>query len=243
MLRPYNRSLDPQDYEFLPHAAPLRAYAAELVAAGVPHREWCEHRLWEYASVMQQLEELGVPRDAAIVDAGSGGSFFPPYLATRGGYPNVTVTDWRGGALADGMDYGDCLPHVEAQRKFTGATLRFVDCLLEEMRAFPDAAFDVTMCISSIEHVVTHHARACAELARITKPGGLLFVTSDYFRDLAQWEASPSRFMQHTPYTEAFVAELPALLDAEFVGPTDFAYRGDFVHNHSFVNLCLRRKG
>jgi hypothetical protein len=90
-MRPYTRSLHPDDYGFLPHAGALRAFERELCACGVGHREWHEHRLWEYASMLQQLEELGVPKDATILDVGSGGSFFPPYLATVGGYPECVA--------------------------------------------------------------------------------------------------------------------------------------------------------
>jgi hypothetical protein len=56
--RPYTRSLDPGDYQYLSHAHFLRLFVAEMTRTGVPHREWHEHRLWEYASIMQQLEDL-----------------------------------------------------------------------------------------------------------------------------------------------------------------------------------------
>jgi len=240
-MRPYTRSLDPQDYSFLPHAKTLRAFERQMAADGVPHRAWCEHRLWEYASMMQQLEELQISEVARIIDTGSGGSFFPPYLALR--FPDVTLTDWTG-PLSDGMVYGDCTPDVVAQRAHYRVALPLHDLLLEDMSPLPDGAFDVVMCISSIEHVAGgHHDAALRELCRITKPGGYIFITSDYFRDLDQWNASPSRFMQHTPYTKEFVLGLPQMIDADFVGDTDLDYRGDFVHNHSFVNVCMRKRG
>lgn len=239
-MRPYTRSLDPADYTFLPHAEPLRAYERLLASNGVGHRDWCEHRLWEYASIMQQLEGLQISEAARIIDTGSGGSFFPPYLATHG-FPHLELTDWVG-VLEDGMNYGDCRPDVEAQRAFSGAALPLHLLLLEDMAALATGTYDVAMCISSIEHVPGgHHDAALRELWRITKPGGYLFITSDYFRDLAQWEVSPSKFMQHTPYTREFVLSIPRMINVEFVGATDLDYRGDFVHNHSFVNICLRK--
>ena len=100
--------------------------------------------------------------------------------------------------------------------------------------------FDVTMCISTIEHVDDHDA-AFRELVRITKPGGYIFITSDYFRDIPQWEASPSRHLQVTPYMKDFVLDLPAKFGLAFVGETDFDYRGDFVHSYSFCNIVLRK--
>jgi SAM-dependent methyltransferase len=237
-MRPYNRSLHPDDYEFLAdYIAPLQHFQEGMLARGVPHREWHPHRFWEYASILQQLRELEIPRDAEMIDIGSGASFFDPYLA--GIYPLLCCTD--------SMKYGDVRPMVQAQRAAYGVSLPLYDLLLEDMSAKPEIGwggatdkFDVTMCISTIEHVDGHDA-AFRELVRITKPGGLIFITSDYFRDLEQWEASPSRHLQVTPYMQASVEALPAKFGVEFVGPTDFAYRGDFVHSYSFVNICLRR--
>lgn len=244
-VRPYTRSLHPDDYAFLSHAEPLRQFEREMTAAGVPHREWHEHRLWEYASMMQQLEELGVSRRARIIDVGSGGSFFPPYLVVQG-YSNV--------ALTDSMKYGDVTDMVSRQRDYYHArvgdqitNMVLFDLTLEDMSPRPDIgwngasnAWDVVMCISTIEHVDDHDA-AMREMVRVVKPGGYVFITSDYFRDLAHFEQSISRHLQVTPYREDFVLSLPERFGLEFVGETDLRYRGDFVHNYSFVNVCMRK--
>jgi 2-polyprenyl-3-methyl-5-hydroxy-6-metoxy-1,4-benzoquinol methylase len=234
-MRPYTRSLDPADYAFLPHAGRLRAFESEMRARGVGHRDWHEHRLWEYASMMQQLEELGVPKHARIIDVGSGGSFFPPYLATVGGYPNVTLTD--------SMKYGDVLPDVQSQRQAYNVDLPLYDLLCEDMSML-GTSYDVTMCISTIEHVdADQHDLALQELWRITKPGGYIFITSDYFKDDHEhFHSSPSKHLQFTPYTADFVRSLPSKIAADFVGETDLDYRGHFVHNYSFCNICLRKR-
>lgn len=237
-MRPYTRSLHPSDYAFLPHAGLLRAFEQHMRTSGVGHREWHEHRLWEYASIVQQLEALGVPKTAAIVDVGSGGSFFPPYLAAALGYQDLTLTD--------SMKYGDVGPDVQAQRDHYGIKLPLFDLPCEDMSGWPhsDDAHDVTMCISTIEHVdAAQHDNALRELCRITKPGGLIFITSDYFRDAGlHFETSPSRHLQFTAYTKDFVLSLPSKIPVDFVGETDLDYRGDFVHNYSFCNVCLRKR-
>jgi hypothetical protein len=51
-----------------------------------------------------------------------------------------------------------------------------------------------------------------------------------------------SRHLQVTPYSEGYVLGLPERFAVDFVGETDLGYRGDFVHNYSFVNLCLRKR-
>lgn len=237
-MRPHNRSLHPDDYIFLgEHYASLLAFQSVMAMRQVPHREWHPHRFWEYASILQQLEDLNVPKEAEMIDVGAGASFFDPYLALR--YPRLCCTD--------SMKYGDVTPMVAAQRAHYGVALPLYDLMLEDMSPRLEIGwggatekFDVTMCISTIEHVDDHDA-AMRELVRITKPGGYVFITSDYFRDLAQWEVSPSRHLQVTPYMQTFVEALPARFGLEFVGETDFGYRGDFVHSYSFVNLCLKK--
>ena len=242
MSRPYTRSLHPSDYAFLPHADRLRQFVDSMGALGIPHRGWHEHRLWEYASIMQQLEELEVPKDAAILDVGSGGSFFPPYLATVGGYPNVSLTD--------SMRAGDISGRVAAQRLHYGLNLPLYRIPAEDMSARPEQgwrgqsnSWDVVMCISTIEHVdADKHDAALREIHRLTQPGGLIFITSDYFHSSEQHQASPWRDDQCTPYNQWFVDSIPRRIAADFVGETDLEYRGDFVHNYSFVNICLRKR-
>lgn len=238
-MRPYTRSLHPDDYDFLAaKVAALRLFQDDMVSKNVPHREWHPHRFWEYASILQQLDDLNVPRDAEMVDVGAGASFFDPYLALL--HPLLCCTD--------SMKYGDVTTMVAAQRAHYGVSLPLYDLLLEDMSPRPeigwgDAAdkFDVTMCISTIEHV-DDHDKAFAELVRITKPGGYIFITSDYFRDIEHFEQSISRHLQNTPYREGFVLALPTVFPVDFVGETDLAYRGDFVHNYSFCNICFQKR-
>ena len=91
-MRPYTRSLHSDDYDFLrPYVDPIVHFVADMVVRGVPHREWHPHRLWEYASIVQELTELGVSASAEIIDVGAGSSFFDPYLELR--YPLLCCTD------------------------------------------------------------------------------------------------------------------------------------------------------
>ena len=238
-MRPYTRSLHPDDYKFLhSYDRLLHVWLDDMVRNNIPHREWHPHRFWEYASILQQLLELQVPISAEMIDVGAGASFFDPFLALL--YPRLCCTD--------SMKYGDVTPMVDAQRSFYGVSLPLYDLMLEDMSPRPEIGwgdatdkFNVTMCISTIEHVDDHDA-AMRELIRITKPGGLIFITSDYFRSPAHWEQSISKHLQVTPYTKEFVMDyIPSNFPVEFVGDLDLEYLGDFVHNYSFVNICLRK--
>ena len=234
-MRPYTRSLHPDDYGFLPYAEALRAFETRMVQNNVPYRGGQhEHRIWEYASIVGQFYDLQVPRSAKIVDVGSGGSFLPTYLSVEG-FPNVMIVDSMvGGDITKTVTLQNVAFRIEQ-------TLRIMSA--ENMSQFSDGSFDVTMCVSVLEHVAAErHDDAFRELCRITKPDGLIFLTSDYWRDSSQWELSPWKDYQHTLYTEAFVLDLPNRFPVDFVGETDLDYRGDFVHNYSFVNVCLRKR-
>lgn len=232
-MRPYTRSLHPNDYEFLLDVPELRMFQARMQADGVPHREWHPHRFWEYGSMLQQLDELGVPSDAEIVDVGAGASFFDPFLAQR--YPNLCEIDCM---MYETVEQQEAM--VEAQRQHYGVKLPLYNESIEDLSGKFHEEFDVTLCISVIEHVNNHDA-GFAELVRITKPGGYIFITSDYFKSREHWEVSISKHLQVTPYTKEFVLSLPERFGVEFVGETDLEYLGDFVHNYSFVNVCLRK--
>jgi 2-polyprenyl-3-methyl-5-hydroxy-6-metoxy-1,4-benzoquinol methylase len=236
-MRPYNRSLDPADYDFLTAVPELRMFQQAMQANHVPHREWHPHRFWEYGSVLQQLTELGVPSDVEIIDVGAGFSFFDPYLALK--YPRLCEVDR--------FEHENHSWQVQLQRDHFNVALPLYQLSVEDLSPRPDIGwdgghekFDVTLCISVIEHVHDHDA-GMRELVRITKPGGYVFITSDYFRDLEHFEQSASRSQQVTAYRKEFVEVLPERFGLEFVGNIDFDYRGDFVHNYSFCNLCLRK--
>lgn len=230
-MRPYTRCFDPSDYQFLSvQTNLLMSFVSDMRWREVPHREWHPHRLWEYGSIMQQLEHFETPHDAMLVDVGAGGSFFDPMLAMR--YSNLGVTD--------DMIYGDVSSMIAMQRAAYGVQLPLLDTSMEHMPQIPDDRFDITMCISSIEHARDHDA-AFRELVRITKPGGYVFITSDFFRDAAHFEQSISRHLQVTPYTKDFVLALPDRFGIKFVGETDLDYTGDYVHNYSFCNICLQK--
>ncbi len=232
-MRPYNRSLHEDDYVFLrPYMDPIIQFRQGMERDGVPHREWHQHRHWEYASVVQQMIELDMPRDAEVIDVGAGASFFDPFLAQH--YPRLCCTDTE--------KYGDYSWMVQRQREAYGVALPLFDSSVEEMPAEWSDKFDVTLCISTVEHV-DDHDKGFAELVRVTKPGGYLMITSDYFRDLPHFEASVSRHLQVTPYREEYVLDLPQRFEVDFVGETDLAYAGDFVHNYSFCNICLKKRG
>lgn len=237
-MRPFTRSLDVRDYEWLElYVRPLRAFQRKMDELPVPYRHGQhEHRMWEYASILRQFVELGIQRrdSLVILDVGSGGSFFPAFLAS---WYDHSVT------LVDSMVGGDITDTTREQNKLLGIYQVLLRTSAEDLSVIPSDSQDVTMCISVIEHVVAeHYLDALRELCRVTKPGGYIFITSDYFETDEQIEQSPWRFAQHTAFKKETVLEIPSIIDVEFVGDTDLDYRGSFVHNYSFCNICLKKR-
>lgn len=251
MALPYTRALDPADYdapELQTDVAGLRAFEGIIRSKGVPYRKDHQHREWEYANVLRQLRELitathagevdfKVPSEIKILDTGFGANYFTPMLRDLG--YDVEA--------ADSMAYGDCTPWLIDHCHAFGFEIPLHKVPVEKMDGIADQTYDVTLCISTIEHVAEDQFwPAWAELARVTKVGGYIMVTTDYFRDLPAWEASKFKAIQHTPVTPDFLSVMLGRLRTELNlkvvgGDADPTYRGDHVENYSFVNICLQR--
>lgn len=103
------------------------------------------------------LAELPADRDLRILDAGAGEGYFSAILQAAG-YRDVQACDYQAEAF--------CCEGVP----FTRADL----CT---RLPFPDDHFDCVITIEVIEHIPDHFA-FMAELVRVTKPGGALYITT-----------------------------------------------------------------
>ncbi len=238
---PFNRALHTDDYQNSTLAGwvtEIKAIEQKLKQAEAPYRKDHEHRDWEYANVLAQLDALVNPVTTAarVLDTGSGASTLPVVLKANG---------WRVD-VSDSMDYGDISEWVTKQSHAMSLDLPIIKAPVQNLAGIPDETYDATLCISVIEHLAKEYfIPGLAELFRVTKPGGYVMITSDYFASNEAWWESPFRQIQHNVFTPssaaALLGHLEAVGDAEIVGGQDLTYRGDFVNNYSFVNFCLRK--
>lgn len=137
---------------------------------------WWQHnathhtRRWEYPWVMQQLRPWG--KQDMILDAGGGKSSMTLALARVAKQCTLVDID------QPSLDY--MREHTEPEHE-----LRLV---YGDMAALPwDAPqFDKTVCISSLEHIGMKYVPiALKEMLRVTKPGGLVLLTTDIM-----WQSS-----------------------------------------------------
>lgn len=160
-LKAPNRPLDLDDLK----TSPFKETLAELENVKDCHPLLYLHpsKRWEYPWALQRAK---LNKNSAVLDAGSGMSVFPVYLADQG--HRVTAMDWDAP-----FDPAVAEEKVEFVR---GDVCR---------PCFQDDTFDTVFCISVIEHLGTEAAQAALlGLRRVLKKGGRLLLTTDLCQDL-----------------------------------------------------------
>ena len=122
------------------------------------------------------------------LEIGCGRGDFSCWLA-RNTQAQLTAADFSQTAVAKGRDHAASL----------GLNIRWQVMDIQSI-AHPDASFDVVISSETIEHV-PDPARAVAELARVLKPGGKLFLTTPNYLNLIGLYRGYMR-MKGTPFTE-----------------------------------------
>lgn len=168
-----NRVLDLNEL----HRPPFKQVLERLDALNARESRSYLHpsKRWEYPWA---LERARLALGSRVLDAGCGASVFPIYLAEHG--HAVTGLDLE-------VPYGLDREH--------GVTVDYVQGNLTEL-PFPDEHFDAVFCISVIEHLGLEGIPiALDELRRVTRRGGRVLLTTDYYEDAkAQlWYEGPGR--------------------------------------------------
>lgn len=229
---PYNRALHPSELAKPPlsvHRAAIEWLEGFFRSRHVPWRNDHLYRRWEYANVLRQLAELGC--GPHVLDVGFGGSLLPALLTVHG--YSVTAND--------SMAHGDCVPWLCLQCEAIGIAVPVSRESVEDLQKISNDRFDAVTCVSVLQHLDADQCvEALREMSRVCKLGGFVFVTTDYFENELQMDLSPFRDIQLTKFTSERIAKLLTTVHSlRMVGGCALQYRGDFVHNYSFVNLAF----
>lgn len=134
-------------------------------------RQWS--RQWEYVFVYKRLKESfsNMDEPLTILDAGSGATFFAPFLAQEYQDGQIHCTDFDD-RLAE---YFKTMQNdISKKISFSNADLRKLP--------FQDSYFDVVYCISTLEHT-DNYSDIINEFRRVLKPNGRLILTFDISLD------------------------------------------------------------
>lgn len=116
-------------------------------------------------------------------------------------------------------------------------------CSIEDYQGLPG---DAVYCISVIEHIEDLES-FCAHLARVTSPGGLLFLTMDIWgRDSSEKDTAHFSGMRARIFTLESWKQLASdfhYMGFSLLGDADWDYHGDHlgepVNDYSFASLAL----
>ena len=130
------------------------------------HRSFIEGtKHWEYC---QLLLNIGLTSDMNVLDAGCSRSIFPIYVAKQFGCKMYGIDNAKDDRYKIDQQLGE---KFGVDVNYSRQDLRSTN--------FDDNFFDVTFCVSVLEHV-KHPEKGMNELVRITKPGGIIGLTIDF---------------------------------------------------------------
>ena len=164
-----------------------------------------------------------------VLDLGCAGGFMAEALARRGA--RVTGIDPAGKAI------GAAREHAASE----GLEIRY-DIGVGEALPYPDDAFDAVVCVDVLEHVADLE-RVCAEMARVTAPGGTLCfdtiarnpvarfaaitIAEDVLRVLPKGTHDPAMFIRPAELSEHLEREGYRVGPMTGLGPVGVNLRGD----------------
>ena len=173
-----NTFFDPQALKLIPNTVKAIRHSSRNLRRALPGSGGI--RAWEYGVFAAHVPLAG----RSLLDVGCGRSWFGFYCASQGA--QVRLFD-----LPDSFEASDKFARVAQRRRIPFDRGRMTHL------PYPDHSFDIVLCVSAIEHLhqrsddpdrcVPHKEflaltlTALQQMARVLKPGGLLYLTTDFF--------------------------------------------------------------
>lgn len=185
-----------------------------------PLHQWS--RIWEYPFVYDRLLAWRMRCAAervSVLDAGSGMTFFPFFLAATIPTCGVVCVDTD---VALGNMYARLVSEARDSVHFTSGDLQHLP--------FPDCSLDAVYCVSVLEHLGDATA-AIEEIARVLRPHGIFVATFDVSLDskadipLAEAKRLISRLQGQFACDGPTAPCLEDLIDSEHILTTALAAR------------------
>lgn len=157
-----------QDFSerFLQSNSPiLSGYAKKWVTD--PLHQWS--RQWEYPFVFTGISEFflgGRGSNARILDAGSGATFFPYFIASKISGAGIFCCD-------SDPSLKRLFENIRNPERLIRFSVENISCL-----SYENNSFDMVYCVSVLEHV-KDRTGAVSEIKRVLKKGGVFILTFD----------------------------------------------------------------
>lgn len=240
-----SKTVQQEDYQNISSAVELveqsiAALSSKGIRIDIPH----PHRIWEYASAVAafNVNKVLAPssQHTEVLDVGSGYGALGPALAW-GDLAWVTEFDFDENMLVERQKLSQVL------RVHNLPTVNFISgkhVTLESLVEQRPSAFDAVFCISVLEHTSPEEEkRIWANLAKLVKTRGLIFVTVDvvddpgkahHYDELRTQKFTVETMRSRKPFLQSLGLEY-------FVDP-DYTYHGNMVHDYSFMRMVLEKK-
>lgn len=215
----------PQDYAEL--AQELAVVDKHFGSASPQH----EARRWEYSLALRAMEMWPGPtgeRSVFVADVGGAGS--PLYLMVHEALEGINR----------------CVEVVDPASPRKESLAQYRQALVAEKRLLPN----VVLCVSVLEHIpIPEYEQFLQDLADVTAPGGLLFLTMDIKGDEEPGDNKHFAGMRthiYTPASWKALADKMVGKGFNLLGEADWAYHGDMLFGgpsgYSFASIALVKK-
>lgn len=229
-----SKSLKDSDYDEV--STEMNEYAGIAAKLQGSFNQQHPARIWEYTRGMRVVKDYAKRHsyDAApmnMLDVGGGGSIFPQCCIEHIHFVDI-------------VDMQDTGKQVEIQNKVMGhdrVKYHNIDFL-----KYPELQYDIVVSISTIEHVPDDDA-FYQKLLRACKPGGIVYITCDFFTDSVHPNEPPvySTWVNRT-YTKEKLESMTKCAEKKgfhlYHGMSDWTWDKPHVYNYSFASLILEKE-
>ena len=189
LRRQYVKLCDVRDF-----ADPRVQERIDDIVPGLEPRERLHRKNWEYALLTLFLEDAGLlAEETRILSVGAGHEAVLFWLANR--VAKVVATDIYGEGIFSGLEADRTMLNDPAS--FSPYAYRESHLEVRHMDAkhleFEDGSFDAVFSLSSIEHFGSWAdiRRSAAEMGRVLRPGGAVFLVTECFLGRSLLSARP----------------------------------------------------
>jgi SAM-dependent methyltransferase len=209
---------------------------------GDPECVFRHRKLWEFTRAVQAFEEAGVwNKEALGLSVAAGHERLLFYAANQIGH--MVASDVYGeGDFVQGEAREGFLDNQKAFAPYPYREEKLSALWMNALHLeFPENLFDFAFCLSSVEHFggVAQASRALAQMAKVVRPGGIVFVTTD---------CSLNGRTTNEVFSPQQIEEICQQPELELVGPLDFRIspssletlldmRGDKLDVQPHINL------